>query len=84
MEVLSQAFLDNVATSNSTSVSIQNEESNHQTKKKTKKKVRKRVLVFMLLAVFLFEVFYLFVSKLGYNEFEDFIQLMTSNSSCTC
>ena len=77
MEIISQACLDNATASNSNSFSSENETS---TKGKGKKKVRKRVLCALVLMIFFFEVFYLFVSKLTYNEIEGFIQFMTSSN----
>ena len=84
MEIISQACLDNATSSNSNSFSSENEVSNHH-HKKGKRKVRKRVLCALVLMIFIFEVFYLFLSKLTYNEIEELIRFMTSsNVSLPC
>lgn len=84
MELISQAILDNTADSNSASLveegnEVPKQDQNNQ-RRKEKKKRKKRVLCLLLLMVFSFEVMYIIISKLTYEEIEKLLNYMTSSN----
>ena len=74
MELISQAILNN-----SDDTEVSNLEQNDQ-RKKEKKKRKKRVLCLLVLMVFSFEILYIIVSKLTYEEIEKLLHYITSSN----
>ena len=75
MELISQAILNN-----SDDNEVSNLEQNDQ-RKKEKKKRKKRVLCLLVLMVFSFEILYIIVSKLTYEEIEKLLHYITSSNN---